>query len=115
MATWLRLISLIGMAGLTSSCDLYFSKLEFLNRTDSPVVGLTVFDGQKQWTLGDLVPNGSVKLSAHLSGDAEDQHVKIAWIWHGRRYWGGMCYFTSGTPTNATITIVGTKLEYNCR
>ena len=115
MAPWLKLISLIGVAGLTSSCDVYFSNLEFVNRTNSPVVGLTLFDGRKERPLGDLAPNGSVKLSVHLSGDAEDQHVKIMWMWHRRRYWVEMCYFTDFMPTNATITIVGPKLEYDCR
>jgi hypothetical protein len=75
---------------------------------------LTIIDGQKSRVVGNLAPDARVKLATHLSGDAEDQHVKIAWTWKGRIYRGEMSYFTSGMPTNATMTIVGPTIEYNC-
>ena len=108
-------ISVIGVAAFASSCDDFStSHLEFVNRTDSPVIRLTVIDGNEARVVGNLAPHSRVKLATHLSGDAEDKHVKIAWIWKDRVYRGEMCYFTDGMPTNSTMTIVGPAIEYKC-
>ena len=87
MTKWQRLILLIGLSASPSSCGLDFSRLKFVNGTDSQVVGLTVSDGQKTWKLSDLARDEQVTFSGHLSGEGG---ATINWTWRGQRlllYW----------------------------
>jgi len=106
----------IGLVALTmglSGCDSYFSNLQFVNGTDSPVVGLTVSDGRKTWKLRDLGRRERVNFSGHLSGEGGEDD-KVSWVWQGKRFSGGLCYYTEGSPAKGTITIAGEKLLYRC-
>jgi hypothetical protein len=94
-----------------SSCDFYFSKLRFVNRSDRQVVGLTVSDGHKTWRLGDLARGQRVTFHGHLSGEGGPN---IAWTWRGHRFTAVGCYYTDGSPAKGTLTIAGAKLLPAC-
>ena len=108
-----RAIGLFTLSVSISSCSAYFSDLQFVNVTDSPVVGLTVSDGKKTWKLGDLARGGRVHFSGHLAGEAGEGD-KVSWAWRGRKFSGGLCYYTDGSPAKGTIIIAGEKLLYRC-
>lgn len=107
----MRMIALVGLALSTSSCGLYFSKLQFVNGTNSRVADLTVSDGRKTWKLGDLDHGERVSFSGHLAGEGG---ATIAWTWRGERFTGEGCYYTDGSPAKGTITIAGKELLYRC-
>ena len=93
--SWLRVISLIAVIMSVSCCNLYFSKLEIVNGTDSRVVGLSFSDGQRTWKLRDLNPGQRVTFTGHQSREGGGV---ISWTWRGKRYSGEGCYNTEGMP-----------------
>jgi hypothetical protein len=70
MTNWLRVVALVGLTTSVSSCDLYFSKLQFVNGTASQVVGLTISDGRTTWRLGTLDRGERTTFSGHLGAKA---------------------------------------------
>lgn len=111
MASWLRAIALVGLTMSISSCHFYFSKLQFVNGSDSQVIGLMVSDGQKIWKLGDLARGQRVTVSGHLSGEGGPA---ITWTWRGHRFTEPGCYYTAGSPAKGTLAIAGAKLLPRC-
>src|SRR4051812_24370592 len=78
MRSWLKVVTIIGLTMSLCSCEFYFSNLQIVNGADSQVVGLTVSDGRKTWSLGDLARGQRVTFSAHLSGEGGPT---VAWTW----------------------------------
>jgi hypothetical protein len=109
--TWLRIIVLIALTIGISGCNLYFSKLQIVNGTDTGVVGLSFSDGQKTWKLRDLGPGERVTFTGHQSREGGGT---VSWIWRGKAYSGEGCYNTEGSPAVGTLTIVGEKLQVDC-
>jgi hypothetical protein len=108
---WLRAIGLFALLMSLSCCDLYFSRLEIVNGTDSRIVGLSFSDGQKTWRLRDLDRGERVIFTGHQSREGGGI---ISWTWHGKAYSGEGCYNTDGSPARGTLIIVGEKLQGTC-
>jgi hypothetical protein len=111
MTSWLKVVAIVGLTMSLSSCDFYFSKLQFVNGSDSQVIGLTVSDSRKTWRLGDLARGQRVTFSGHLSGEGGPT---ITWTWRGHSFTEQGCYYTDGSPAKGTLTIAGAKLLPRC-
>ena len=102
----------LAIAGLLSGCSYYFSDFVIVNETNLVVHDVSVTDGHKTWTLGDLKPGQRERFYGHLTGEGGPT---IAWTINGRRHSEEGCYYTGWAPARGSVLIVGDKLSFRCK
>lgn len=104
------IVSLIAI--LLVSCSSVRSEFYIHNKSGLAVSNVTVADGQRKWSLGEIPAGGKIEFSGAFSGEGGPS---ISWNFKGKRFSDKGCYYTQGMPSRGSISIVGPKLEFKCQ
>jgi hypothetical protein len=94
-----------------TSCGSYFNDFDVINGTKAEIRDVSVSDGATTWKLGDLRPGEKAAFHGHFSDEATGT---VSWTLDGKRYSADGCFYTVGSASYATLTVVGDHLDYRC-
>ena len=107
---------LIG-AGLFSSlngCGWYYSTILVDNRTSATIEELTVTYWNERAYLGRVLAGKRTSYWFHFPGEASGEGPRLSFIVNGRRRSEELCYHTSFSPFDATVTVTDAEVTVRC-